>query len=86
MGQLLSEMTDSIGLEQLVRDHLAAELAFVNGNSVEVNDQVPTAILDSIRRSINSKTKTYRYSYRPSFWRSLSGQSWIAEAFKLAPV
>ncbi len=59
MGELLNEPDDAIKLGELVRGHLASEWLFVNTGAVPTG--VDAAVRDAVHRSINSRTKTYRY-------------------------
>ena len=59
MGELLSEEQPP-SLEDRVRGRLAAEWAFVESRDVG-DSTVPANVLEGIRKSVNSKTKTYRY-------------------------
>lgn len=56
----MSQADDAIGLVELVRGHLASEWLYVTAGATVVTGIDPE-LRDAIRRSINSKTKTYRY-------------------------
>jgi hypothetical protein len=56
----LSESNDPIGLSELVQGHLASKWLYVTVAN-DPSTGTDAAIRDAIRRSINSKTKTYRY-------------------------
>ncbi len=57
----MSESDDAIGLKELVQGHLASEWLYVSAGRGGAPSGIDSAIRDAIRRSINSKTKTYRY-------------------------
>lgn len=60
MDKLLSESNEAIRLGQLVRGHLASQWLYVSAGNA-LSSGIDVAIRDAIHRSINSKTKTYRY-------------------------
>lgn len=91
MGKLLSAKQQPHDLEDRVRERLALEWAYVNANAIAPMKRVPQDVQDALRRSVASRTKTYRYVLptqllsklaRPSLdCRSVQAGSGLVEPF-----